>query len=104
MFTLFRALTGEDWTDLRYNLITASQHGVVKVSPTVITSYHILWFVLSAFLLLNLVVGAIVNNYQIAMDIANIEEKITTKKNYYVFQDIKPAISLNPSKTMVNKL
>ena len=42
MFTLFRALTGEDWTDLRYNLITASQHGVVKVSPTVITSYHII--------------------------------------------------------------
>jgi voltage-gated sodium channel len=80
MFTLFRALTGEDWTDLRYNLITASQHGVVKVSPTVITSYHILWFVLSAFLLLNLVVGAIVNNYQIAMDDANKEEKNNHKE------------------------
>jgi voltage-gated sodium channel len=26
------------------------------------------WFVISAFLLLNLVVGAILNNYQVAMD------------------------------------
>lgn len=68
MFTLFRALTGEDWTDLRYNLIQASDYGVVKVSPSVITTYHVLWFILSAFLLLNLVVGAIVNNYQLAMD------------------------------------
>lgn len=80
MFILFRALTGEDWTDLRYNLITASQHGVVKVSLTVITSYHILWFVLSAFLRLNLIVGAIVNNYQIAMDNENKEEKNNHKE------------------------
>lgn len=76
MFILFRALTGEDWTDLRYNLITASQHGVVKVSLTVITSYHIL----SAFLRLNLIVGAIVNNYQIAMDNENKEEKNNHKE------------------------
>lgn len=68
MFTLFRALTGEDWTDLRYNLETASDLGVVKVHKPVITAFHILWFVLSAFLLLNLVVGAIVNNYQSAME------------------------------------
>ena len=71
LFTLFRALTGEDWTDLRYNLVKASEYGVVDVSPAVITTYHVLWFVLSAFLLLNLVVGAIVNNYQIAMDEAS---------------------------------
>lgn len=64
MFTLFRELTGEDWTDLRYNHITASNLGVIKVSPTVITVYHISWFILSAFLLLNLVTGAIINNYQ----------------------------------------
>ena len=68
MFTLFRALTGEDWTDLRYNLVKASECGVVKIAPSVITTFHVLWFVLSAFLLLNLVVGAIVNNYQLAMD------------------------------------
>ena len=74
-FALFRALTGEDWTDLRYNLVTASRLGVIKVSPTVITLFHVLWFTLSAFLLLNLVVGAIVNNYQLAIQEAEEEEK-----------------------------
>lgn len=74
MFTLFRVMTGDDWSDVRYNLITASERGVVKVSPTVITSYHVLWFVISAFLLLNLVVGAILNNYQVVMDSIKKEE------------------------------
>lgn len=74
MFTLFRALTGEDWTDLRYNLMTAAELNVVSVSKSVVTIYHTLWFIISAFLLLNLVVGAIVNNYQAAMDEATEEE------------------------------
>lgn len=68
MFTLFRALTGEDWTDLRYNLLIASEYGLVHVNTAVITGYHVIWFILSAFLLLNLVVGAIINNYQIIME------------------------------------
>ena len=68
MFTLFRALTGEDWTDLRYNLVRASQLKLVSMPPWVITSFHVIWFILSAFLLLNLVVGAIVNNYQLIME------------------------------------
>lgn len=68
MFTLFRALTGEDWTDLRYNLVVASEYKLIQVGPTFVTTYHVLWFILSAFLLLNLVVGAIVNNYQLAIE------------------------------------
>lgn len=68
MFTLFRVMTGDDWSDVRYNLITASEHHVIKVSPAIITIYHVVWFIISAFLLLNLVVGAILNNYQIVMD------------------------------------
>ena len=68
MFTLFRELTGEDWTDLRYNHITAYEHGVLKVNPTIITTYHVSWFCLAAFLLLNLVTGAVINNYQIAIE------------------------------------
>lgn len=68
MFTLFRALTGEDWTDLRYNLIKANEYGLIHTSPTAITSFHVIWFILAAFLLLNLVVGAIVNNYQVIME------------------------------------
>ena len=67
MFTLFRALTGENWTDLRYNLIKAHEYGLVSASPIVITNFHVIWFILAAFLLLNLVVGAIVNNYQVIM-------------------------------------
>jgi voltage-gated sodium channel len=57
MFTLFRILTGEDWTDIRYNLILANEKGLIHSSETIITAYRILWFVLSAFLLLNLLVG-----------------------------------------------
>ena len=68
MFTLFRALTGEDWTDLRYNLIKAHEYGFVHASPITITTFHVVWFILAAFLLLNLVVGAIVNNYQVIME------------------------------------
>jgi len=68
MFTLFRALTGENWTDLRYNLLVAQEYGFVHTSSTVITCFHVIWFILAAFLLLNLVVGAIVNNYQVIMD------------------------------------
>ena len=75
MFTLFRALTGEDWTDLRYNLVVASEYKLIPVGPSFVTSFHILWFVMSAFLLLNLVVGAIVNNYQLAMNEAEEEAR-----------------------------
>lgn len=68
VFTLFRSLTGEDWTDLRYNSITASELGLIKVNSAVITTYHVSWFCLAAFLLLNLVTGAVINNYQVAID------------------------------------
>lgn len=68
MFTLFRGLTGEDWTDLRYNLVKANEYGLINVSSFIITSFHVIWFILAAFLLLNLVVGAIVNNYQVIME------------------------------------
>lgn len=80
MFTLFRELTGEDWTDIRYNLITAYEHGLISTTPEVITTYHVIWFILSAFLLLNLVVGAIVNNYQIAMEMDKKEETKNKEK------------------------
>lgn len=68
IFTLFRELTGEDWTDVRYNHITAFEYGFIHVNPTIITTYHVSWFCLAAFLLLNLVTGAVINNYQVAID------------------------------------
>lgn len=68
MFTLFKELTGEDWTDLYYTNIKASELDLIKVHPTFITVYHISWICIAAFLLLNLVTGAILNNYQITID------------------------------------
>lgn len=67
-FTLFRIMTSEDWTDIRYNLTVASEMTLIKSSKTIITAYHVLWIILSSFLLLNLVVGAVLNNYQVVMD------------------------------------
>ena len=68
MFTLFRILTGEDWTDLKYNLDKAAELEIIPTSKMVVNAYHVSWFILSAFLLLNLVVGAILNNYQVIME------------------------------------
>lgn len=73
VFTLFRALTGEDWTDLRYNLITASDLGVVNINSSVVTFFFVSWFCIAAFLLLNLVTGAVINNYTVA--IQEVEER-----------------------------
>jgi len=68
MFTLFRILTGEDWTDIRYNLVAASDLGLINSTPAKITIFHVIWYILSAFLLINLVLGAILNNYNIIME------------------------------------
>ncbi len=75
MFTLFRILTGDAWTDVRYNLVYANELKLINVSNLTITIYHVSWVILSSFLLLNLVVGAILNNYNIIMD------EIRNKKN-----------------------
>ena len=67
-FTLFRALTGDDWADLRYNLVKANEFGLIHTSALTVTAFHVVWYILAAFLLLNLVVGAIINNYQVIME------------------------------------
>ncbi|MBQ3636712.1 MAG: ion transporter [Bacteroidales bacterium] len=74
IFTLFRELTGDDWTDLRYNHITAAKYGVIKSNSTIITTYHVTWFCLAAYLLLNLVTGAVLNNYQQAREEKDTED------------------------------
>jgi voltage-gated sodium channel len=58
-FTLFRIITGEDWTDLRYHLLECS-----KYPDYIVTGYHASWTIVSAFVLVNLVVGAVLNNYE----------------------------------------
>lgn len=57
-FTLFRILTGEDWTDIRYNLLNQAH-----TNNFTVTFFHVTWMILAAYLLVNLVVGAIINNY-----------------------------------------
>jgi voltage-gated sodium channel len=68
MFTLFRELTGDAWADVRYNSIQAYELGLINTSPIIVNLFHISWVVLSAFLLLNVVTGAIINNYQEVLD------------------------------------
>ncbi len=76
MFSLFRVLTGEDWTDIRYNLLVAEELDLIHASAWVVTLFHVLWYILSAFLLLNLLVGAILNNYQVIMEEARSKKSI----------------------------
>lgn len=57
LFTLFRVLTGDNWSDLRY-----SAEGQAWQWKN--TFYHVSWIVVSTFLLINLIVGAVLNNYQ----------------------------------------
>ena len=55
-FSLFRTLTGDDWVSLRERGLTGQDYWVVTI-------YHVSWIVLSAFVMLNLVIGAIVDHY-----------------------------------------
>jgi len=57
-FSLFRSMTCEDWTDLRYRGVQAGGN------YWVVTIYHVSWIMVSTFLMINLVVGAILTNYQ----------------------------------------
>jgi voltage-gated sodium channel len=76
-FTLFRIMTGEDWTDLRYNLLEQKhiKGSVPPASNGIITFYHVSWMVTAAYLLINLVIGAIVNNFQLVLDAQKEEEE-----------------------------
>lgn len=62
-FTLFRILTGDDWTQMRYELAQAG-HPLWAFS-----AYQVSWIVVATFLLVNLIVGAVINNYQKVQDI-----------------------------------
>lgn len=59
LFTLFRILTGDDWTQLRYEA-----YDDVKATRWFITIFYVSWIIIGTFILINLIVGAIINNYQ----------------------------------------
>lgn len=62
-FTLFRILTGDDWTQMRYELAQAG-HPVAAF-----TTFQVSWILVATFLLVNLIVGAVINNYQKVQEI-----------------------------------
>ena len=111
-FTLFRILTGEDWTDLRYNLlhneytvattkrlpgsegIPDNMNTVPRTSNWVVTVYHVSWMVIAAYLLVNLVVGAIVNNFQLVLDARREEEERFNNKKEMQQEEALNAVKL----------
>jgi len=62
-FTLFRILTGDDWTQMRYELAQAGH------PLGAFTVFQVSWILVATFLLVNLIVGAVINNYQKVQDI-----------------------------------
>ena len=64
MFSLLKVVSGDDWCNFRNNLLLASQKGVINTPCWAITFYFTIWFIFGAYLLLNLVVGAILQNYE----------------------------------------
>ncbi len=69
LFTLFRVLTGDNWSDLRYKASSAEALAAGQALGPGITAFHVTWIIFSTFILINLIVGAIVNNYQQVQDI-----------------------------------
>ena len=63
LFTLFGSLTLEGWTDLRNRGLEA---GAGYLTTTL---FHCVWVILATFLLVNLIVGAVINNYQEVQEI-----------------------------------
>ncbi len=74
MFSMFRVITGEDWTDLRCDLLDnlTGFHDVVVsffvVSFFFVSFFFVSFFVISAYLLVNIVVGAVVSTYDQVME------------------------------------
>jgi len=62
-FTLFRILTGDDWTQMRYELAQAGY------PLGAFTAFQVSWILVATFLLVNLIVGAVLNNYQKVQEI-----------------------------------
>lgn len=71
-FTLFRILTGDDWTQMRYDLAAGGY------ATGAFTAYQVTWIILATFILVNLIVGAIINNYQEVQEIEQNRERRDT--------------------------
>ena len=72
LFSMFRVVTGEDWTDLRYDLMVSRPWWQIAG----VTLFFMSFYVIAAFLLINLVVGAVCNNYDSVMEEGNKSDKV----------------------------
>lgn len=66
--TLFSITLGYEWWQTRNTLLKSSELKLIDASPMAISIFLYMWYACAIFLLLNLVVGAIINNYQIIID------------------------------------
>lgn len=67
IFTLVRCMSGDGWSDIRYQLCAAARLGLIQVPETIVPLFHILWYILAAFLLINVIIGAVISNFESAM-------------------------------------
>ena len=66
--TLFSITLGYEWWQTRNTLEKSSGLKLIDSSPSTISSYLFIWYGFAVFLLLNLVVGAVINNYQVILE------------------------------------
>jgi voltage-gated sodium channel len=78
LFTLFRVLTGDNWTDLRYAVGEAVTGTPESGLAWKATFYHVSWIIVSTFLLINLIVGAVLNNYQEVQEIEKSRREVSS--------------------------
>ena len=71
--TLFSITLGYEWWQTRNTLEKSSELQLIESSHAAISTYLFIWYSFAVFLLLNLVVGAVINNYQIIIE--EIKEK-----------------------------
>ncbi len=63
MLTLLKVITEQSWSSYRNSLIIASKMKIIDVPSWVVSLYFLSWFMFGAYLLLNLAMGAIIQNY-----------------------------------------
>jgi voltage-gated sodium channel len=67
-YTLFSITAGAEWWSIKGLLNAAYERGVISTPPWLVSSFLVVWYCFAVFLLLNLVLGAVINNYQMIMD------------------------------------
>lgn len=67
-YTLFSITAGAEWWSIKGLLTAAFERDLISTPPWLVSGFLVLWYCFAVFLLLNLVLGAVINNYQMIMD------------------------------------